>query len=533
MTVRSPSTAPAGDRATPGARAIGAAAGLMVLLYTLLLWPEWGANPDLSHGFFAPVVFVLLLWESRRAGPQRWWRAGAGRTALVIAVLVGTVALFGISGLLAASVGWSHAVVKFVLAGTLAGFLLASLLVLSGEEVRVIPLNWISVTAILLWVLVAPLPPGTYTRLTLSLQTWVTDGVLQSLHVLGVPARQRGNVIELALTSVGVEDACSGIRSLLSCVYAGCFFAAWQVRHLAGRLALIVAAPVLAIAMNFLRSLTLTLLANDGVDISGFWHDATGFAILGLTAAALAAGAVLLSPKSETVAAVVAPGQPARRVNIAYWSGLGALAALLLFFWIHARPAPASDSPGPDLPTLLPEVAEGWEVRTTPDLYRFSSVLKTDTLFERTYLKHSDGRLVQFTAYVAYWRAGQVPVSLVATHTPDACWPGTGWIKVPSNEPQTVLAVGGRRLTVAEQRVFRDGAGFEQHVWFWHLYDGRPVDYRAPYSVSALIQIALDYGFRRDGDQLFIRLSSNQPWNALSHEPLVRELIANLSRTGL
>ena len=36
-----------------------------VALFCLHLWPEWSANPDLSHGYFAPLVFFFLVWESR------------------------------------------------------------------------------------------------------------------------------------------------------------------------------------------------------------------------------------------------------------------------------------------------------------------------------------------------------------------------------------------------------------------------------------------------------------------------------------
>lgn len=35
-----------------------------------------------------------------------------------------------------------------------------------------------SLTAIFLWLLVTPLPEGTYARLTLGLQSWVTGSVL-------------------------------------------------------------------------------------------------------------------------------------------------------------------------------------------------------------------------------------------------------------------------------------------------------------------------------------------------------------------
>lgn len=532
MTAPAPTAAPAG--ASRGALAVAIAAGLLVAGWSVALWPEWTSNPDLSHGLFAPVVFALLVRESRRHGTPRWLPRGAARVAGLLAVVAAAALLTGVAGLLAASVGWSHALVRFVLAVALAGCLLAALLVLAGDEVRAVPLNFASLTAIGLWILVTPLPHGTYARLTLSLQAAVTDGVLQALHLLGVPARQQGNIIELATTSVGVEEACSGIRSLLSCVYAGFFFAAWLVRSRWGRTLLIVAAPMLAIVMNYLRSLVLTLMANAGTDIVGFWHDATGFAILGLTALLLGWLATLLGHTSPAAAASASPvGRPARSTVIAFWTGLSAIAALVVLLWSQTRPAASAGGPAPDLPALLPASADGWEVYTARDLYRFADVLHTDNLFERTYVRRGGGSTVQFTAYVAYWRAGQAPVSLVASHTPDACWPGSGWIKVDAPPGPADLSLPGRPVAPAEHRLFRQPDGYAQHVWFWHIHDGRVISYRDPYSVSALLRIALDYGFRRDGDQLFIRLSSNVPWEQLAGDPLVRRLLENLARTGL
>ncbi len=509
-----------------------------VAAYSALVWPEWRRNPDLSHGLFAPLIFLLLIWESRQLGPHRWLPVGNWRLAAASCTLLGAVLLLGIAGLLAASVGWTHSLVMFALAAVLCVYLFTGLLVLSGERARTVPLNWISLTAILLWLLVAPLPHGTYARLTLALQGWVTDAVLNALHLLGVPARQRGNVIELALTTVGVEEACSGIRSLLSCVYAGFFFAAWQVRRAGRRAFLILLAPVLAIGMNFIRSLTLTLMANAGVEITGFWHDVTGFAILGCTAAILAGLALGLGSKAALADAAPAladspPGRPAYSVNLLFWTGNAALVLLAVFFIYHSRPAARTDRPVPDLAELLPAKAGDWNVITTRDLYMFADVLHTPHLYERTYLKGSGADIVQLTVYVAYWPAGQASVSLVASHTPDACWPGAGWAPAPATDRQVVLTLPGRRLSEAEHRVFANAADFRQHVWFWHVYDGRVISYRDPYSVPALLQIALQYGFRREGDQFFVRFSSNRPWAQLAHEPLLVELADKLGRIGL
>ncbi len=525
----------------PSGRPPAGAGALMIGLIGLsaiccgFLWPEWRGNPDLSHGFFAPLIFGLLVWESRRLGPLRWIKPGGPSAALLGLMLAGGLVLFALAGLFAASLAWSHSLVLCLLAGTLAAFLCAGLVILADERVRIIPFNWISLTAIFLWILVAPIPEGTYFRLTLTLQTWVTDGVMTVLQILGVPARQHGNVIELARTSVGVEEACSGVRSLISCVYAGFFFAGWQVRRPWRRLALILAAPALALVMNFLRSLTLTLLTNSGVNITGTWHDATGFAILGATAAILAGLAILLESKETTrpdsTAAppvTMPPVWPYR----CFWLGTGLTLALGGFFFLNSRPAGRPAGNAPQLASLLPEEAPGWQVRTPTDLSQFSTVLQTTHLLERTYLRPAgNGDFVNLSVYIAYWEPGQTSVSRVASHTPDACWPGSGWMAQPTGTSHTQAI--GSDYSPGEYRVFRNAGSFSQHVWFWHIFDGRVIDFRDPYSLPALLHIALQYGFRRQGSQYFIRIASNRPWAELADEPLLREILTNLDRVGL
>lgn len=500
------------------------------------LWPEWSNNPDLSHGLFAPVIFALLVRESVLHGTRRWLPDTRLLHVGVGAALLAALVVFVMAGLLAASLGWSHSLVQFLFATTLTLALGGGLLLLANERVRAVPLNWPVLTAIGLWILAAPLPPGTYARLTLELQGWVTSGVIHALHFLGIPARQSGNVIELANTSVGVEEACSGIRSLLSCLYAGFFFAAWLVRRPASRLFLIVIAPLLAIAMNYLRSLLLTLLANRGVEIEGFWHDATGFAILGVTAALLALCANWLSSEQDVAptssARAAPPASLPRGATAAFVSGCAIITALGLFFVLYQRPAVSAPDEVFDPDKLLPPHSEGWRVITADDLYQFSDILQTQHLAQRTYLRRGGERTEQITIYIAHWAPGQAPVSMVASHTPDACWPGAGWSAEKIPTPQLALDLAGRALPPAEYRFFTRGPA-QQHVWFWHIYDGRVINYRDPYSVPALLEIALRYGFRREGSQYFVRISSNLPWNDLEHEPLLHQLQLNLDRIGL
>jgi len=521
-------------RLAPLARINLALLAVLAAALSALLWPQWRHNPELSHGLFMPLIFLLLLHESRTAGPARFLPA-RGTTAIALAgLLAAGLAALAAGGLFTAALDWSHALVGFTLAFALVLILLAGLLVFASEPVRLVPFNWISFTAIFLWLLCAPIPPGTYMRLTLGLQMWVTRSVLTTLHLFGVAAIRNGNLIELARTTVGVEEACSGVRSLISCVFAGFFFSAALVRRQWARVFVIALAAPLALAMNFLRSLTLTLLANHGVDISKTWHDATGYAILGVTALMLG-GLALLLARGENASAPP-PATPSSRApwTLQLWLAAGLMLAvgLVILFAANTRRAPAA-APVPDLAAMLPTQADGWEVQTTNDLYRFADTLQTNHLVQRTYLKHApDGSLLQVTIYIAYWAPGQAPVSLVASHTPDACWPGAGWLPEPTADSRTRLLVAGRGLPESEFRFFR-GDAYPQRVWFWHLYDGRPIAYQSPYSPRELLRLAWKYGFGREGAQFFVRISSNGEWAAFADEPLLRGVFNQLQPYGL
>ena len=512
-----------------------AALGLATAALTLQLWPHWRTNPDLSHGYFMPLLFLLLLKESRSGTPRQVAPGLAG--GLVLAALL-TSALLALvaAGLYSASVGWSHALVSLSLVVAFTLFVGAAALVFAREPGHLVSCNWQLIVAAALWWLTTPLPPGTYTRLTLTLQLWVSEGVLQTLHLLGIAAIRQGNIIDLAATSVGVEEACSGVRSLISCVFAGMFFSATLVRRPWARALIIALAAPLALGMNFIRSLGLTLLANRQVDITGAWHDFTGFAVLGLTALAL--GSLAIALDRGGAAARTAPAAPVLplRGHRAQWALGGSLVAAALMVGALAwnnRPLTKTSAPVPNLAALLPDAPTGWQMSNS-DLFEFRGTLRTEYLAQRNYrCPASHGRPpTELVLYVAYWRAGQAPVSLVAAHTPDACWPGAGWSVQPNTHPRVALTSADRPLPTAEYRIF-DLRGLPYHVWYWHVHDGQPIAYRDPYSALELLRIAWRFGFRRDGDQVFIRVSSNRPWEEIQDEALLRDFFARVRPLGV
>ena len=516
---------------------------LLVTGVTLYLWPQWRHNPDLQHGCFEPLIFVLLIHESRRRGTQRFLQASPGMVSGVIALLLAGLLLLVAGGLYMAALEWTHALVASMVTSALCALLAAAWIVFALDSVRLVPFNWPAGVAIFLWLLSSPLPPGTYASLTQGLQAGVTSAVLALLHFIGVAAVRHGNIIQLTNVSVGIEEACSGVRSLISCVYTGFFFSATLVRRPGARALIIVLAAPLAIAMNLLRSLTLTLLAHNGVEISGTWHDATGFAVLGVTAALLAGLALVLNRPPSRVSENprrqgTAPAKfarcslPARLPQTLVAGGLALAVSVAVLIIVNTRPARAANEPAPDLAALLPASYDGWEAGESSELSQFAAQLQTNRLAQTTYNRQTPQGPLQITIYLAYWPVGATPVSFVAAHTPDACWPGSGWAAKPVADRRMPLSVGRHKLDDAEYRQFTQGE-YLQHVWYWHLYAGRVIHPEGVRSPRQLLWLAFKYGFHHDGEQLFVRVSSNQPWDTIAAEPLLQEIFARLAHFGL
>ena len=515
-------------------------AALAILAGALVvhLWPAWNADPDLSQGLLMPAVCAFLLYLSRRSGTERFLAEGP---AFALASGLGSAALAGLclAGLLAVTVDWGSAIVTFCLTSSFALLGCACLCAFSGRDSRLVPLNWTALSAALLWPLCSPLPPGTYSRITLGLQLWVSANVMRVLDLLGIAAHRQGNIIELARGTVGIEEACSGVRSLVACIFAGVLFSATLARRPWARVSLIGLSVPLALAMNFLRSLLLTLLVNAGVRVEGLWHDATGYLVLVVTAALLLSLAISLEARDAGVRPAPAPGQDAagsasgrfhsqRALSLV----LGLALALLAFFAGHTRPSTGLLGPVPDLAAMLPPPVSGWRVENRPDLYQFAGILRTDHLAQRTFYRKDAQGTEQVTFYLAFWPEGQATAGVVGSHTPDACWPGTGWAPVEGPPGPSILVVQGHPLPQAQYRLFVN-EGYPQYVWFWQIMDGHVVDVGSTRSVSSLVRIALRFGFRKTGQQAFVRISSNRTWGEISKEPFVVDFFARAQRLGL
>src|SRR5262249_13311468 len=116
----------------------------------------------------------------------------------------------------------------------------------------------------------------------------------------GTPALLRGNIIEIGTGMVGIDDACSGIRSFQATLMISLFLGEWFRLTLRRRLLLAVGGCGLACLFNVARTSALVwIAAGKGVAAMSAWHDPTGVTILVADFLCLWLAALLLRKASK------------------------------------------------------------------------------------------------------------------------------------------------------------------------------------------------------------------------------------------
>jgi exosortase len=104
--------------------------------------------------------------------------------------------------------------------------------------------------------------------------------VVELLGWVGVPAMPHGNVIEVATGMVGIDEACSGIRSFQSSLMISLFLGEFYALSRSRRWLLVPVGFGLSMMLNIGRMFLLTLVAaKKGVAAIGQYHDPAGMTI--------------------------------------------------------------------------------------------------------------------------------------------------------------------------------------------------------------------------------------------------------------
>lgn len=302
---------PAADRQFLGALVI---LGLFAVLVAFDQSFWWRSSEEFSFGWLAPLFAAFILYDRwprileawKACGPERDGPpAGLGLDLLAGACVLGGLLLFllgavyrsgagaTIPGSFALSVGFASL--------SLAGIVLAAPRPRAGSAHPDLPrlqLAALFLFPALVWLLSAPNLTSVDSALTTFLLKKVVAVVSFCFNQLGFPLEQQGNVLVLPDGSrVGVEEACSGIRSLKACLFAGSFLGAAMLDRFWKKAALVIASMLFAFAMNLGRSLFLTSWAyrNGAASIEGRIHDTAGYVALGITVLGLMCLVPLLS----------------------------------------------------------------------------------------------------------------------------------------------------------------------------------------------------------------------------------------------
>lgn len=253
----------------PGLVVLAAAGGLFY--WTIgRMWVRWNSEHSYySHGPLIVPIAVVTAWLiiRNRGLPLHSTRGSraAGMALLLGALLVHLASMY--------------ALVTFVSGFMMIPVLAGCVLYLGGWPM--LGRLWFPIAFLAFMV---PLPDLTINDINFKLKMFAAEASTAIVNGLGVPAFLRGAELNLmGGKKLTVEDACSGLRSLISLLaFATLFTYACKLRGYKRWLLFSSAVPV-AVAANIVRIVVLTLVANHyGVSLAvpgGWVHDVMGFVV--------------------------------------------------------------------------------------------------------------------------------------------------------------------------------------------------------------------------------------------------------------
>ena len=421
------------------------ALGLVWYLAVRVAWPEWEGNPQYQYGMAIPVlcaVFFVMRWGDR---PKS--EVVGGVSALVAGVVMGisTLVICAVQPVAEANPGW-RLLSTLALSGAVAWTW--SAVYFAGG----LPWMWHFAFPSALLLAGIPWPQGFEERIMNVLIQANAGVVVEVLQWCGHAAQREGNLISLPGGLLGVEEACSGIRSLQSGIVAALAYGELLRLGAGRRWVLIGVALGITLAGNTLRLIVLSLVAsNMGFGAEQSWHEPTGVVLLvGMIAAIGVAGAFL--GRKETI-----PGGPQSEPNPGDFSGLARWNPLLLASSVALILAWAGTEAWYRSHERAGESAVVWSLARQSE----SGKAKDLKLSERTlFILHfpegfseswMDETGLRWQAFYFRWKPGKVASQLAYSHRPTNCLSATGLVLEQTYKP-LVYENGDLRLVIDAYR---------------------------------------------------------------------------------
>jgi exosortase len=417
---------------------------------------EWAINPQYSYGWAVPVLAAFVFWRRWQSAPE----PSAPRASAVWISIVVLAALFLVPVRLIQEANPDWRLLSWTMA-------FGAVLISAGGVYLAGGMPWLRHFAfpILFFLVAVPWPT--------SLEQIVIQGLMrvdarvnvEVLTAIGIPAVQLGNVIEVGSGFVGIDEACTGIRSLQATFMVSLFLGEFYDFSPLRRLILVVAGAFLAFVCNLVRTFLLVYLgAEHGFQAIKQWHDPAGHTILAVCLLGLWGLSMLLSRKDEVLPAKTGSSSGFRVSRFALVAILAltvvAEAGTQAWYRSHeartARLAPWA--------IAWPTHAANWKEvpvdEAAQGLLRYNEGGGGDWF--------ADGH--NWSMYFFKWHPGRTAGLFIKNHRPDICLPASGMTQ-RGGVQNKLLTVNGVPLPIRAY-VF-ENAGRPLHV-FYCYWDGTP-----------------------------------------------------------
>jgi exosortase/archaeosortase family protein len=300
-----------------------------------------------------------------------------------------------------------------------------------------------------------------------SLMRAVAATTVGVLNAIGTLALQQGNLIETRAGLLGIDEACSGVRSLQATLMISLFLGEFHRFPSRRSVALIAAGIAIAFATNVARAFFLAWTASrEGLAAVARWHDSAGFTVAVICFVLVAVLAAWMARRPSLAAAVPAHVAP-RMLPSPFIALLGAWLVLALVgteLWFRSAPVPEGSRTSWSFSWPAKSAAEFREVPVEP---RAASMLRADEAQSAAWLDPSGA---PWLVYHFRWAAGSRDARVLARiHHPENCLPAAGWTLAEDRGVVSVKA-GADVLPFRALRFVSGDA--TAHVWFCRWEDG-------------------------------------------------------------
>jgi exosortase len=225
------------------------------------LYSKWVNDPQYSHGLLVAPFAIGLLWAKRERFPADV------RPAPLVGLILLAVAVAGhvLGGVI---------YFQWLEAFSLLPFLAALVLTFGGFRV----LLW-ALPAIAFLLFMIPMPYTLEIQLGAPLQTLATIASTYVLQTLGQPALAEGNTILIKDFKLGIVEACSGLRMLVTFITFSTAVCMVVRKPLSDKLLILLSAIPIALMVNITRIVItgLMYLYVNGQTAHVFFHDLAGW----------------------------------------------------------------------------------------------------------------------------------------------------------------------------------------------------------------------------------------------------------------